>query len=173
MTDPAIERGDCSHPRLEALASWNRRARGGERGLRLQVFAAKSWRTVLTLGPEDEPAARLTITSSPSKAKPMKRLFQPWTALLAICLLSACASGLQPMPDAAALQPIQVRPQANLTQAPAQLPAPKSGSMRDLEANQRQVARQYHQLASQHCLLLAFLQAAPDGCAPWLAPDLD
>lgn len=103
----------------------------------------------------------------------MKPLNLKWTALLAICLLSACASGPQPMPDAAALQPIQVQPQASLTQAPAKLPAPKSGAMRDLEANQRQVARQYHQLANQHCLLLAFLQAAPEACAPWLQDSPD
>jgi hypothetical protein len=95
------------------------------------------------------------------------------TALLAACLLSACASGIKPMPDAQALQPIQVQPQANLTQAPQKLPAPKSGAVPNLEANHRQVARQYHQLASQHCGLLQFLLLAPEGCKPWLNIELD
>jgi hypothetical protein len=89
-------------------------------------------------------------------------------ALLASCLLIGCASGGRPMPDAQALAPIQVPPQANLTQAPALLPPPKSGAMPDLEANHRQVARLYHQLASQHCSLLQFLSLAPKGCEPWL-----
>jgi hypothetical protein len=72
------------------------------------------------------------------------------------------------MQDLSTAQAVQVQPQANQTQAPEQLPQPKSGAISELEANQRQVARLYHQLASQHCSLLEFLSLAPKGCEPWL-----
>ena len=73
---------------------------------------------------------------------------------LVCCLLTACAAGPQPTPG----QPVQVPPQANLTAPPQPLPPPASGQMSDLEANHRQVAKQYHQLAAQVCGLLKFLQ---------------
>lgn len=87
------------------------------------------------------------------------------TLLLASCLLSACAAGPQPMPAS----PIKVPPPANLTVPPQPLPPPASGKTRDLEANHQQVARAYHQLASQVCRLLAFLQAQPPECSRWTA----
>lgn len=86
--------------------------------------------------------------------------------MLASCLLIACAAGPTPMPA----QPLKVPPPPNLTAPPAPLPPPASGRMPDLEANHRQVARAYHQLASQLCGLLAFLEAEPDDCKAWRAP---
>lgn len=87
--------------------------------------------------------------------------------MLASCLLTACAAGPTPMPAA----PIRVPPPASLTTAPQRLPPPASGRLRDLEANHLQVARAYHQLASQHCRLLEFLEAAKPDCNHWrLAP---
>lgn len=79
---------------------------------------------------------------------------------LACCLLSGCASGVTPMLE----EPIKVPPPANLTAPPQPLPQPASGQMRDLELNHRQVAKAYHQLASQMCLLLAFLEINHDNC---------
>ena len=81
-----------------------------------------------------------------------------WT--LACCLLTACAAGPMrtPVPD------IPVPPPANLTAPPAPLPPPASGRVPDLEANHLQVARAYHQLASQLCRLLEFLEQAPSEC---------
>ena len=77
----------------------------------------------------------------------------------ALCLLSACAAGPQPIP----VDQIPVPPPPNLTAPPQALPPPTSGRLRDLEANHREVARRYHQLASQMCLLLSFLQLPSDG----------
>lgn len=80
------------------------------------------------------------------------------TAALAICLLSACASGVQPTPPALEQLPA-IRPQASLLQAPQSLPQPANGSLPELEANHRQVAKAYHLLAAQLCSLLAFLES--------------
>lgn len=79
------------------------------------------------------------------------------------CLMTACASGARPMQA----DPIQVPPPANLTTAPQELPQPSSGRIQELETNHREVARAYHQLATQVCSLLAFLQMTPEGCEPW------
>lgn len=88
--------------------------------------------------------------------------------MLVCCLLSACAVG--PPPTQA--PPVVVPPAANLTSPPRPLPPPASGQMADLEANHRQVARQYHLLATQLCGLLSFLQISPGkttpGCRLWL-----
>lgn len=88
-----------------------------------------------------------------------------WTLMLVSCLLSACAAGPTPMPAS----PIQVPPAPNLTAPPATLSPPASGRIRDLEENHRQVARAYHQLASQLCSLLAHLELEPDECKAWHA----
>lgn len=80
------------------------------------------------------------------------------------CLMSACAFGTPPM----RVEPIRVPPPANLTMPPEPLPPPASGAMRDLEANHRQVARQYHQLASQTCLLLLYLEINHDACSRYV-----
>lgn len=85
---------------------------------------------------------------------------------LACCLMTACAAGPMPMPAS----PIPVPPPPSLTAPPQALPPPASGRVPDLEANHRQVARAYHQLASQLCGLLAFLQAEPTECKAWHAP---
>lgn len=87
----------------------------------------------------------------------------PTLLIAACCLLSACAAGPTPMPAA----PIKVPPPANLTAPPQPLPPPDSGQMRDLEANHRETARAYHQLALQMCNLLAFLEINHDECKPW------
>lgn len=79
------------------------------------------------------------------------------------CLMSACSSGGPRMPE----EPITVPPQANLTAAPKLLPQPRSGRIQDLEANHRDVAKAYHQLASQVCRLLQYLQADSEECKPW------
>jgi hypothetical protein len=76
------------------------------------------------------------------------------------CLLSACVHGPTPMPA----PPISVPPPANTTAPPQQLPLPRSGRVPDLEANHLAVARLYHQLANQHCRLLAHLQIHPPAC---------
>ncbi len=78
-------------------------------------------------------------------------------------LMSACASGVLPTQD----EPIQVPPEASLTAAPPPLPQPATGRIQDLEANHRDVARAYHQLASQMCRLLDFLQIKREGCELW------
>lgn len=85
--------------------------------------------------------------------------------MLVSCLLSACAAGPQPMPAS----PIKVPPPPSLTAPPAPLPPPRSGLIPDLEANHQQVARAYHQLASQLCRLLEFLEAAPPECQKFQA----
>jgi len=94
-----------------------------------------------------------------------------WMA--ACCLLAACAAGPQPtLVPLAPEPPLTVPPQASLLVPPAPLPQPTSGRMRDLEANHLQVARAYHQLASQLCgLLLHLKQPVAEPCRPWLAPD--
>lgn len=83
--------------------------------------------------------------------------------MLASCLLTACAAGPMrtPAPE------LKVPPPPNLTAPPAPLPPPASGRVPDLEANHLQVARAYHQLASQLCRLLEFLEAAPSDCQAW------
>lgn len=92
----------------------------------------------------------------------MKRLI-PWSmAVLASCLLSACAVGPQPMPA------LPVPPPPNLTRPPQPLPPPSSGRMKDLEQNHLQVTRAYHQLAAQMCGLLVELEVKHDECTPWL-----
>lgn len=84
---------------------------------------------------------------------------------IAMCsLMTACGSGVLRMQDQ---EPIEVKPQANLTATPKPLPQPPSGRIDDLEANHRQVAKAYHDLASQMCRLLAFLQLPTEGCEPW------
>lgn len=86
---------------------------------------------------------------------------------LACCLLTACAAG--PMPTPA--PELKVPPPPNLLAPPAPLPPPASGRVPDLEANHQQVARAYHQLASQLCRLLEFLEASPSECQAWrIAP---
>lgn len=79
------------------------------------------------------------------------------------CLMSACAAGVRPTLD----EPIQVPPEANLTAAPQPLPQPPTGRIQDLETNHREVAKAYHQLASQTCRLLDFLQIKREGCELW------
>ena len=79
------------------------------------------------------------------------------------CLMTACASGVTPTLDDAPT----VSPQANLTKVPQELPQPSSGAIETLEENHRQVAKAYHQLASQMCRLLTFLQLPTEGCEPW------
>lgn len=79
------------------------------------------------------------------------------------CLMSACALGVPPMQD----EPIRVLPEASLTAAPRPLPQPPTGRIQDLEANHREVAKAYHQLASQMCRLLDFLQIKREGCEFW------
>lgn len=100
---------------------------------------------------------------------------RPLPALLAMALASslllACAAGPQPMPDPGVTQPLPVKPEASLLLPPRRLPGPpRSGKPEDLEANHRQVARVYHQLASQLCGLLIYLQAPTDGCPPPTEP---
>ena len=80
------------------------------------------------------------------------------------CLMTACAAGPQRMQA----DPIQVPPPASLTVPPQPLPPPLSGKPLDLEANHREVARLYHQLASQLCSLLQHLEMNDEGCAPWM-----
>lgn len=84
--------------------------------------------------------------------------------LLAGCLLTACAAGPQPMPDLEATTPVKVPPQASLLTPPPRLPPPRSGQLQDLESNHREVARRYHQVASQLCELLIYLQGPTEGC---------
>lgn len=86
--------------------------------------------------------------------------------MLACCLLIGCAAGPTRMPASE----IKVPPSPNLTAPPPPLPPPASGRVPDLEANHRQVARAYHQLASQLCRLLAFLEVEPTECKAWHAP---
>lgn len=89
------------------------------------------------------------------------------TLLIAACCLTlGCAGGMQPTPDAS-IQPIEVPPPANLTQAPAPLPKAASGKLPDLEANHRQVTKAYHQLATQMCNLLDFLEVNREQCKQW------
>lgn len=84
---------------------------------------------------------------------------------IAMCsLMTACSFGAQRTPDP---DVIEVKPQANLTSVPKELPQPPSGQIADLEANHRQVAKAYHDLASQVCRLLTFLQLPTEGCEPW------
>lgn len=86
-------------------------------------------------------------------------------SIAASCLLTACASGPTQTVVPIQLQPEQkVPPPANLTRPPQPLPAPGSGRMRDLEADHREVARLYHELAAQMCGLLAFLDVRPTEC---------
>jgi hypothetical protein len=66
-------------------------------------------------------------------------------------------------------QPIQVPPPPSLLQPPPQLPQPASGRMPDLEANHREVAKAYHQLAAQLCALLTFLESATNDCDRYLS----
>lgn len=81
--------------------------------------------------------------------------------LCAVLALSACAFGKRPMPEPTVVAAQAVPAPANLTVKPAPLPQPKSGQLPDLEANHREVARAYHQLANRFCQLLAFLQEPP------------
>lgn len=89
----------------------------------------------------------------------------PWT--IACCLLSACAAGPPPMP----VPQMPALPPATLTAPPRPLPPPASGRMRDLESNHRAVARQYHRLANQLCLLLEHLEVAHEQCATFLGAE--
>lgn len=94
----------------------------------------------------------------------MRRLINRMAPLLAAWMLTACAAGVQPMPDPGLSQPVKVPPPANTTTVPQALPQPRSGSLKDLEANHREVARLYHQLVSQVCQLLQYLGEPTDGC---------
>ena len=89
---------------------------------------------------------------------------RPLTRLtLLCCLLTGCASGTLPT----TVERLPVPPPPNLTIAPQPLPPAPSGLVPALEANHRQVALQYHQLAQQLCLLLAYLQLTHPDCTPW------
>lgn len=80
------------------------------------------------------------------------------------CLMSACTFGAPRMLEA---DPIEVQPPPNLITRPKPLPQPASGAIQELEANHRDVAKAYHNLASQMCRLLAYLQLPTEGCEPW------
>lgn len=90
---------------------------------------------------------------------------------LALCLLSACASGPQPtlVQPAPLIQPIKVSPPASLTQPPQPLTQPASGLLPDLERNHREVAQAYHQLAARLCSLLKHLEIEHRECLPYLS----
>lgn len=90
---------------------------------------------------------------------------------LAFCLLIGCASGPPPtqVQSAPVIPPIKVKPQASLTQPPQPLPNPTSGAMPDLEANHREVAQAYHQLATRLCGLLRHLEIEHRECLPYLS----
>lgn len=85
--------------------------------------------------------------------------------MLVCCLMTACAGG--PPRTPAPVPELKVPPPPNLLSPPAPLPPPASGRVPDLEANHQQVARAYHQLASQLCRLLEFLEQAPTECQAW------
>lgn len=99
---------------------------------------------------------------------PRPSLTRSLLLLSAALMLTACAAGPQPTPDLGAVmqatRPVPVPPPASLLVVPPTLPPPRSGSMPDLLANHLAVARQYHLLRSQVCLLLAHLGAPTDGC---------
>ena len=90
--------------------------------------------------------------------------------MLAFCQLTACAAGPRPTLVQAAIdiQPIKVPPSANSTRPPPSLPQPQTGAMPDLEANHRQVAEAFHQLAAQLCSLLKYLEIEHRECLPYL-----
>ncbi|HCY15593.1 MAG: hypothetical protein A2Z93_06285 [Curvibacter sp. GWA2_64_110] len=81
--------------------------------------------------------------------------------MLACFLMTGCAFGGPQTPDS---KPVKTEPPPNLTAPPQPLPQPDSGRMRDLEANHLQVSKAYHLLASQMCLLLAYLQINHPEC---------
>ena len=83
---------------------------------------------------------------------------KPLMLLSAALALSACASGKRQMPEPEVIVAQAVPAPVSLTVKPAPLPQPQSGQLPELEANHREVARAYHQLASRYCQLLAFLQ---------------
>lgn len=80
------------------------------------------------------------------------------------CLMTACAAGLRPT----SVEQTKILPPANATAPPQPLPPPRSGAMRDLEANHLEVTRLYHQLAASHCSLLQWLGINDDACRPYL-----
>ena len=81
--------------------------------------------------------------------------------LSAALALSACAFGKKPMQEPEVVLAQAVPAPSSLTLKPAVLPQPKSGQLPELEANHREVAKAYHQLAIRYCQLLAFLQERP------------
>lgn len=92
---------------------------------------------------------------------------RPLTLLMAACcLLTACASGTLPMPDPD--EPVKTAPPPNLTAPPRRLPPARSGAIPDLEANHLAVAKAYHRLASQMCLLQAYLEIRHPECLVFL-----
>jgi hypothetical protein len=103
--------------------------------------------------------------------RPIQRQLMPrLLMMLAASVLMGCAAGPQPMPDLSVTKPVPVPPPPNLLTPPPTLPPPRSGQLTELEANHREVARLYHQLASQMCQLLQYLQAPTEGCPAMLHP---
>lgn len=95
---------------------------------------------------------------------------RPLTLLIAVCcLLIGCSAGMPPMPE----EPVKTQPPANLTAPPQRLPPAASGKVPDLEANHRLVAKAYHRLASQMCLLQAYLEIFHDECRAFLSAPAD
>lgn len=76
--------------------------------------------------------------------------------LIAASMLTACASGVKPMPTP--MPQLILRPAATLTQACPDLPQPKSGKTQDLLANHVQVAKQYHKCQQNHQGLVDWLE---------------
>ena len=90
--------------------------------------------------------------------------------MAAVCLLLGCAAGPPPTPASELSQPLKVQPNASLLTPPPPLPPPRSGQLKDLEANHREVARRYHQVASQLCQLIDYVVGPVDGC-PLIPPN--
>lgn len=86
-----------------------------------------------------------------------------------LCLLIVSACGSPPTMVPVSPPPsIKVPPAPNLTAPPEALPPPTSGLLPDLEANHREVAKAYHQLAARLCGLLQYLEIEHRECMPYL-----
>lgn len=78
---------------------------------------------------------------------------QAMPLLIALLMLTACASGGQPMPG------LKLTPPAPQMASCPSLPQPTDTSWTALLANHIQVAKQYHQCRDNHQALVNWLQA--------------
>lgn len=98
-------------------------------------------------------ATSISVSSEPSRTVKLCGWLIVTLLLIAVCLMTGCASGTPPMVAAPSLNP-----PASLMVTCKTLPMATSGTLRDLVMNHIEVAQQYYDCADKHNALVDLIE---------------